>query len=271
MYRVSELTYEVDFLANHDSADALGQVAFLSSGAQDGTAAFAKEPVTEYCVEHLDRPWAPYVSCNGPEAKPRNDPSDPTCMCDVYADRMIGLQTRTQMDAACGKSPTKKDGTHTANPCNCSNAGGSTQKPTKDWSKWTLPSDSTQFVGRQQLWLPYFYYQRPRDTYPDTIPFGLWYSTPKAGECREDQELGNGGCTWKRHARARVIWGEQLLQLGWNATYVKHWPLHEYGHNNTEQCLQNAPLFNAAFSQLSRLVAASPACGEDDTGPTAFV
>jgi hypothetical protein len=32
MYRVSEFTYEVDFLANHNSASSEGQVAFLSNG-----------------------------------------------------------------------------------------------------------------------------------------------------------------------------------------------------------------------------------------------
>ena len=63
MYRVSELTYAVDFLANHDSADLEGQIAFLSSGAPDGRPEFSRLPVTEYCVEHLDRPFAEYISC----------------------------------------------------------------------------------------------------------------------------------------------------------------------------------------------------------------
>ena len=112
MYRVSELTYAVDFLANHDSADLEGQVGFLSSGAADGTPEFAKLPVTEYCVEHVDRPFAPYISCNGPEASPRNTPADPTCMCDVYPDRMIALETKATMDRACGPTVELPDGTH---------------------------------------------------------------------------------------------------------------------------------------------------------------
>jgi hypothetical protein len=79
VYRVSELIYEVDFLANHDSADLQGQTAFLSSGSADGTPAFARLPVTEYCVEHVDRPFAPYISCNGPEASPRRRPTPRAC------------------------------------------------------------------------------------------------------------------------------------------------------------------------------------------------
>lgn len=60
-----------------------GQVAYLSAGAPDGLDQFGQQPVTEYCVEHLERDWAPYISCNDPEAAPRNTPADPTCMCQV--------------------------------------------------------------------------------------------------------------------------------------------------------------------------------------------
>ena len=83
MYRVSEMTSEIDFLPNHDSADIEGQVAYLSAGAPDGLDVFGRQPVIEYCVEHLEREWTPYISCNGPEASPRNSPADPTCMCQV--------------------------------------------------------------------------------------------------------------------------------------------------------------------------------------------
>jgi hypothetical protein len=103
MYRVSELTYEIDFLSNHNAADLRGSVAFLSSGSPDGAPAFSKVPVTEYCVEHLDSPWAPYVSCNGPEAGNRSTPMDPICICDVYADRMIALESMSTMDYSCGR------------------------------------------------------------------------------------------------------------------------------------------------------------------------
>lgn len=106
MYRVSEYLYEVDFLANHNSADLDGQTAFLTSTNDNDFFKLALSPVTRYCVEHIAPTatplgtFAPYVSCNGPEAEPRNDPKDPMCICDVYADRMIALQTAKEMNTS---------------------------------------------------------------------------------------------------------------------------------------------------------------------------
>jgi hypothetical protein len=100
MYRVSEYTYDIDYLRNHDSADMKGSAAFLTSTNDNEFFQLRAAPVAEYCVEHFDAPkadaeaagarvngFAPYVSCNGPEADPRSHPSDPMCICDVYADR----------------------------------------------------------------------------------------------------------------------------------------------------------------------------------------
>jgi hypothetical protein len=272
MYRVSERTYEIDFLSNHNAGDLQGEVAFLSSGSPDGAPAFAKVPVTEYCVEHISGSFAPYISCNGPEAGKRNTPENPICICDVYADRMISLESMAEMDNSCGKSPTRPDGTHIDNPCNCSSSGRGNQSA--DWAKWTLPNASITIVGAQSVWLPYFYYQRPRppvrgeaaaSAYPGVRPFGEWYSLPRAGECAEGKPLGHSGCTWRRLPRARIVWGSELLKLGWNATYIPHWPLHDVGHNTTDQCLQNEPVLHEAFAALTAHVGAAAPC--DGRGP----
>lgn len=264
VYRVSEETDDIDYLTNHNSADADGIVAFLSDGAADGTPAFAAQPVTEYCIEHVDRIFADYVSCNGPEASPRNNMSDPICICDVYADRMISLQTKAEMLVSCGPvSVAKGDGMlsatclgHTGSParcCNCSKAGSAT-------SMWTEPAGSDRFIGQQPVFLPYFYYQAPKPTYPGTRRFGSWYSTPKMGECKGGSTLGTNGCTWRLLPRARVVWGAELLARGWNATYVRHWPLHEFGYNTTDQCLHNAPIFRESYAAMDGWVDAESAC-----------
>jgi len=110
VYRVSEYTYEVDLLDNHDSASHDAQAGFLTSTNDNDFFKLEKAPVTRYCVEHYTPQedemgrvtgYAPYVSCNGPEADPRNSPSDPLCICDVYPDRLIGLQNKSQMDSEC--------------------------------------------------------------------------------------------------------------------------------------------------------------------------
>eukprot|EP00937_MAST-01D_sp_MAST-1D-sp2_P006342 g6342.t1 len=283
VYRVSDSKdegYDVDYLTNHNSADLNGSVAFFSDGASDGALVFSRTPVTQYCVEHLDRPFAPYVSCGGPEASPRNNASDPTCICQVFADRMIALRGRAEMRATCGTTEVGRDGllvadgcypdagglmdganatasagTSPARCCNCSNLADRS-----DWSRWTEPTDAARFVGMQQVFLPYFYYQAPRDSYPGTQRFGTWYSTPKAGECTAGRALGEGGCTWRVRPRARVVWGRELLHRGWNATYVSHWPLHRVGVNTSAQCLHNAPVLQASFASMDGWVEADSAC-----------
>ena len=117
-------------------------------------------------------------------------------------------------------------------------------------------------MGAEDIFLPFFYYQEPLapEAYVGVRPFGKWFSTPKDGRCGEDQPLGTNGCTWKRGARARVIYGDELLRLDWNATVVKHWPLHRTAHNNTRQCLHNLPIFREA---LARHAVQQAPCGPE--------
>jgi hypothetical protein len=39
-------------------------------------------------------------------------------------------------------------------------------------------------------WLPYFYYQLPKDAYPNTTRIGENWSTPKNGSCAEGKKVG---------------------------------------------------------------------------------
>eukprot|EP00656_Telonema_subtile_P005400 TRINITY_DN12457_c0_g1_i1.p1 TRINITY_DN12457_c0_g1~~TRINITY_DN12457_c0_g1_i1.p1 ORF type:complete len:491 (-),score=60.27 TRINITY_DN12457_c0_g1_i1:271-1743(-) len=253
LYRVSEYTYEIDLLANHDSASKDAQAGFLTGTNDNDFFKFAQAPVSLYCIHRLEAPaaeqgrvaaYAPYVSCNGPEAAPRTHPSDPLCICDVYPDRMIALQNKTRMDSECA-APTYDNTSHTYSPGDClchDGAGGR--------SKWAIPNSSRWYVGAMPVYQPYFYWQIPKDTYPEATYLGENLSTPKAGQCNASQQLGEHGCTWRRLPRASVIHGDQLLGLGWNDTVVQHWPLHEYGPNVSEQLQHNLPVFDRGWELL---------------------
>ena len=254
MFRVSEYTYEVDFLPNHNSASFEAQAAFLTSTNDNLFFQLARSPVTRYCVEHLDptpRGFAPYVSCNGPEADPRNSPADPICICDVWADRMIALQPRSEFLAACGPVTWRPDGTHTNPDCNCTGPDGSR-------SKWQTSEESQRFVGMMPAYMPYFYFQLPAQSYNGTRRIGENWSTPRRGQCNETQALGDGGCTWRRLPAASVVMGQQLLDLGWNNTAVQHWPLHRHGPNQTDQYLNNLAVFRKGWAALDARL--SPRC-----------
>ena len=86
---------------------------------------------------------------------------------------------------------------------------------THDWSKWTLPEVSARFVGRQRIFLPYFYYQLPQSSYPGTLPWGWWYSTPKGGQCKEGMALGQLTIKHKLHANVTfVVCKARMAALG---------------------------------------------------------
>ncbi|KAK3249463.1 hypothetical protein CYMTET_41108 [Cymbomonas tetramitiformis] len=247
MYRVSEYTQEVDFLENHDSADLNGEGLFLSND-NSGLFFTNSSPVSKYCVEHVEPEsvggWAPYISCNGPEADPRNHPDDPLCICMVYADRLISLQSKTEMDSEC--NPTTWNGTKHNDPaCNCTGPDG-------ERSKWVVDPKSSRYVGWAPVMQPYFYYQLPRDTYPGVKKLGEWYSTPKESSCVETASLGDDGCTWKRLPEVEVIYSSDLPSLGWNKTEVKHWPLHTLGVNTTVEDNTNLPIFAKAWENNKR-------------------
>jgi hypothetical protein len=153
------------------------QVAFLSSTNDNLFFQLNKSPVAAYCVERTPIPsgnnegFAEYVSCNGPEANPRNDPGDPICICNVFPDRMIALQTAAEMNQACGPVQWASDGSHSSPPCNCTGADGVV-------SKWSTPNTSDYFVSAMPAWLPYFYFQTPVRCIPSTYPYRTTCAPP---------------------------------------------------------------------------------------------
>eukprot|EP01065_Artemidia_motanka_P044843 TRINITY_DN6446_c0_g1_i1.p1 TRINITY_DN6446_c0_g1~~TRINITY_DN6446_c0_g1_i1.p1 ORF type:complete len:389 (+),score=24.83 TRINITY_DN6446_c0_g1_i1:110-1276(+) len=253
MWRVSENTYDIDLLSNHNAADYPGQVAFLS-GTNDGTFfQLSKVPVTEYCVEHADVPWASYISCNAPEAGTKNTHANPICICMVFADRMQAHQTTAEIGAHCDQQKSTGNGTFDNPTCRCRSADG------KNFSEYVVPARSGTHIGRAPVMKPFFYYQRPRESYPVTGVIGENFALPRGGECVNGEEIGTGGCTWRRLPRARVLWGDRLLRHGWNNTEQRFWPLREHGPNITSRIEQNSVAFDSAWRSVSALMQA-PEC-----------
>ena len=122
-------------------------------------------------------------------------------------------------------------------------------------SKWRIPPASRLYPGAMPVYSPYFYWQLPRKKYAGAKRIGENFSTPKAGSCKEGTRLGDAGCRWRRHEAAQVIHGKALLELGWNATIVQHWPLHSVGPNSTTQLETNLPVFAKAWDALSKRIA----------------
>lgn len=150
--------------------------------------------ITEYCVENVapsaEMEFAQYVSCNSDETDWfGNLPRDPICLCWVYDDRMISQEPASKMKEQCGDFQQFIPWVHSPQ-CNCS-----VDSPV------IPPSDASyKHVGRSDVWLPYQYYLRdqPRETYPAHTAAGYFYSTPRAGACGPQDDIGDGGCTWKR-------------------------------------------------------------------------
>ena len=52
--------------------------------------------------------------------------------------------------------------------------------------------------------LPYTFYTKAREDYPNSTHIGDNFSTPKNGSCTEDEELGGGG---EAQGRGRAVCG----------------------------------------------------------------
>ena len=232
-------------------------------------------PITEYCVRHEEVPkprttrtrtfphaepgwgvagFAPYVSCNAPEAGALNSHSNPVCICACYADRLIAMQPKAELERHCGA---QKDTAHpTYHDCNCTVNGG-VREPNA--------SASHTFVGAMAVQCPYFLYTQPVADYGYGVPCGLWLSLPKAGACHHDEGDGvmrpKAGaakpCTWQRSAMARNLYGTALLAAGWNrsSSFIDktgaRW-------NDTELTLANSRALAKAFTGLDNIV--KPRC-----------
>jgi hypothetical protein len=248
-------------------------------------------PITQYCVEHAPAPAAPqfhsddegdgfadYLSCNGDEVDPwGNAPRDPSCICNVWMDRMISQQPRSRIEAQYVRSLATSAFSFSYLPltppllvatrcgllgvpgtateafvggevqCNCSGAPQYNQTNPAG-AVFLQPADpSNSYVGRAPVVLPYLYYVRangshafardPLEVYPVSVPNGHNYVFPKGGACAEGEAPTTaaadgggpgggpgGGCRWSRHAPARVFWGDELANVGWNFSWVQDTP-----------------------------------------------
>jgi hypothetical protein len=247
VYRVSEHQLagqsEVDFLMNHDCGSADGDVAFLT-GACGGNAShfvhsFNESLITSYCVEYAANsltdcpdPNGCYGPCNPPtwafgDAAPMPNMTY-TCKCNNNFDRRVA---HMKVSEACDTSRPHKD-------CNCTDAS---------------LAHTHKYIGEMPVFLPWLCgSMSDSDGICDVnIPFGSWYSAPAAGQCAEGADVGDNGCTWKRHQRANFLYGRKLVELGWNST-KPNWA----DKNDTSQYQHNLEVFKAGFQGITRT-----ACG----------
>ena len=197
-------------------------------------------------VGNVTEGFSDYLSCNSDEVDGYgNDPRDPSCICIVYDDRLLSHQTKAQLERDCyvGTIPWVGE-----TVCNCSGnpKGGE------------LPSDgnpSLTHVGRAPVYLPYVAYKVvPANEYPGEKLSGYNYHFPKGGKCPEGVELGTNGCTWRRLPRARLLYGQDLLNAGWDNRFVPDTLL------NQSHTIANNEAFKRAWQDLDEIVAADP-CG----------
>jgi hypothetical protein len=240
-YRVTEnmMTFP-DYLANHNSGDLDGDVAFLSGSGGTGRSNFfdfMTSPRVRYCVEiakvdltgkvertpsfppfiPINQSFSDYASCNGfgrggaPYAPGPLDPlewQNYTCRCDNHIDRIFAHQSTKQLCSICGAcDPHDKHGF--GMQCNCSDSSLAASAKYVGFMPYVLP--------KPNMWGP----APPPTPGPPVKPyqFGGWYHFPSAAKCPDDgTPVGTNGCTWRRDPRAYMVYGKDLLESGWNAT-----------------------------------------------------
>ena len=89
---------------------------------------------------------------------------------------------------------------------------------------------------------------KPVEKYTASILGGYNYHFPRGGECAEGVRLGTGGCTWRRLPSARMLYGADLLAVGWNRTFVADTP------TDQRHTLANVAAFAKALEALDALV-----------------
>lgn len=216
-------------------------------------------PITEYCVEYqplaedtrMGDGFSDYLSCNSDETDGTlgNDPRDPSCMCIVWDDRLLAHQTNESwLKEDCYEG-------HMAwlseTVCNCT---GQTQKT-------PIPqpgNPSLTHIGRMPVYLPYVGIDlKPHVPGDPQFASGYNFHFPTAGACDEGMPIGTNGCTWRRHPMARMIYGANLLDAGWDLTFVPDTP------TDMTHTKRNSVAFKAAFDALDSIVHPA-ACGSAD-------
>ena len=221
--------------------------------------------IQEFCVEMLPVPvpvpvleeqnnvgnvsdgFSDYLSCNSDEVDGYgNDPRDPRCICIVYDDRLLAHQTKAELDRDCyiGKIPWVDE-----TVCNCSGTLGEGEIPQQG-------NPSLTHVGRAPVYLPYVAYNVvPANAYPGQKESGFNYHFPKAGRCPEGVDIGTDGCTWRRLPRARLLYGQDLLDSGWDNHFVPD------TITNQTHTIANNQAFKRAWKKLDNTILAD-SCGE---------
>lgn len=217
---------------------------------------FERSPIVEYCVETAvvsSTPigkytnGVPYTSCNAPEGEAfGNTARRPICISAAYADRVIGHQTKQEVEASCG----------VAGPSNgwyprCNVSG----TDTVFYSSSSLPY---RHMGTLSVYSPFYYFQFPGTGYMPgaSAEIGTWFAFPAPGACNQTQSVGDGGCTWKRQPRSRILWGVDLLAAGWNASNTFDERTGDRA-NMTTMVSTNIAAFRRALAKLGP----APRCG----------
>jgi hypothetical protein len=274
-YRVTENFQTMpDFLANHNSGDLDGDIAFLSHEGGTGRSHFfdfMSSPRVKYCVEiakvdltgKIDRtssypPFIPqderfsdYASCNGfgrggaPDAPGPADPlewQNYTCSCDNHIDRTFAHQTKAQLCKYCGSCGGGGGGGggghhhHGGMQCNCSDSSLAMSARYVGYMPFVLPTPSG------------FGPPPPPAPGPSVKPyqFGGWYHFPARTKCPDDgTPVGTDGCTWRRDPHAQMVFGQDLLESGWNATAA-------VGKVGDQIIANNKRAMQAAFTRITK-------------------
>ena len=138
-----------------------------------------------------------------------NDARDPSCICICYDDRILARQPIEQLQRDCFR---KEMPWVNETQCNCFDGTG------------PLPAASdasSHFIGRAPVFLPYVGVKLDPMNYPASTLVGHNYHFPAAAECKFGRDLGFEGCTWRRAALTRMLYGADLIRAGWNHTFVK--------------------------------------------------
>jgi hypothetical protein len=241
VYRVTEnMKTSPDYLANHNTGDLKGDVAFLTNSGGTMTPGhsdshffdFVTSPRVRYCVEvqrvdlsdvsrtssyppfiPINQSFSDYLSCNGAGRGGAPGNGDPlgwknySCACDNHIDRTFSHQTDEQLSKFCPS----KGGGHSYGPgggtCNCSEAS---------------LAASAKHVGFMPMVLPidmHFGPSPPPPPGPPPTEYGGWYHFPAATKCPDDgTPVGTDGCTWRRDPRAHMLYGKDLVAAGWNTS-----------------------------------------------------
>jgi len=224
-HRVSEnQLLTVDFLANHNSGTLEGDVGFMtSSGNSSHFFNLFGSPLTSYCVELQkvnltnttrtpsnpvsippDPQFADYISCNGAhdDPPPGTGWGNYTCICDNKIDRVIAHQSPALIEKLCDSTGTFPG------VCTCAVASLDTS------------ARYTGFMATSLPWVQLSHGHGHGFPVPDPparlTPFGGWYSHPSGSKCPDTTgAVGEGGCTWRRDPRARMVYGTGLFAHGW--------------------------------------------------------